>query len=590
MQACRNDTAVPLMRSRLAAALVLCAWTLAPAWAQEESWVRLGGYGIGAGLAGPAGGAVSEVAYQTDGRTLLATAASGLSWISDDGGETWTVALGAAAGTLPAPAEESIAPPEAGATVVRHPYRAGYLFALGRDLYLSRDDGVGWTALTRAEEAPLIGVDQLSIAFDPLDPDRIFVANAFGLWRSSDSGLTWYGLNDRLPNFPAVTFEPGARGAPPRLRTARLGVAELAVGFGLWRRTGAADVETRPEVSPAPNLPGELTAVWRDPEAADVLLAVVAGGQGSRVLRSLDGGEYWDDLTADLPTGELTAITASSETGAVYVAGEAGVFYAPADLRYPAPAKGWTALGESLPGPPVDDVYLEPASGRLYAAVRSFGVYRRRAPDVLGRLRALNAADLSTRPAAPGGLVTVRGAAVGSARIGGLPAPVLAATAGEAQIQIPFQTSGRDLRLELTTSTGPQELALPFARVSPAIFVDRGEPLVLRAATGRLLDLVHPARGGDRLLVLATGLGAVSPPWPAGLPAPLENPPAAVAEVTAKLNGIGLRVVSAALAGGYVGTYLVEVELPLALNAGPAELTLEAGGRSSNSVRLLLAP
>jgi hypothetical protein len=51
-----------------------------------------------------------------------------------------------------------------------------------------------------------------------------------------------------------------------------------------------------------------------------------------------------------------------------------------------------------------------------------------------------------------------------------------------------------------------------------------------------------------------------------------------------------LRVVSATLAGGYVGAYLVEVELPIILSAGPAELSIEAAGRASNSVRLFLEP
>ena len=574
------------MKLRLAALVTLCAVSAVTTAAQEENWVSVGGYGIGAGLAGPAGGVVEDVSFSVDGRTLLVLTSSGKTWASVDGGEAWAAAPEEVGPLVSVPAESDVAAPEPGARVVRHPYRGGVLFALGRDLYLSPDDGESWISLT-AGESPLIGVGQLSIAFDPFEADRIYVANAFGLWRSSDGGITWYGLNERLPNFPNVRFEPGPRGAPPRLASPQIGVAELAIGFGRWRR---APIDATTTSAIPPDFPGEAAGAWVDPANPDIALVVTAESTGSRIFRTLNGGGLWDDLTADLPAGAVRAVTASGETGAIYAAVDAGVYYAAADLRNPAPPTGWTSVTGSLPSALIDDLYLEPASGRLYAAVSGYGVFRRRAPDVLGRLRALNAADLSTRPLAPGGLVTVQGAAVGAARVEGAPAPVLASSATEAQIQIPFRTTGSEVQLELTTADGDHQLSLPFQQVSPAIFVDRGEPLVLSAETGRLLDLTRPARGGDRLLILATGLGQVTPLWPAGLPAPLENPPSTVAAVGAKLNGEPLRVISSALAGGYVGAYLVELELPVSLNAGFAELELEAGGRTSNAVRLFVSP
>lgn len=585
-RAIESQAAADLRRTAAVAVLVCLLGSMSTASAQEERWLAVGGLGIGAGLAGPAGGVVADVAFAVDGRTLTASADNGRTWTSLDGGESWTPASGLL-GPRVVPDEAAADAPEPDARIVRHPFRAGTFFALARSLWLSVDDGGSWVEIAGSDDAPLIGVEQRAIAFDPLNADRIFVANAFGLWRSSDLGMTWYGLNAALPNFPRIRFEPGPRGAPPRVVSPRLGIAELAPGFGVWRRTAVGDPAEAPL---AADLPGDPAAIWSDPENPQTLVAVLAVADGPRVWRSLNGGETWDDLTADLPFGTLSSVTASAETGAIYVAGEAGVFYAESDLRNPAPASPWTSVTGSLPSAAIDDVYLEPASGRLYASVSGYGVYRRRAPHVLGRLRALNAADLSTRPVAPGGLVTVQGAAVGAASVEGAPAPVLAAGAAEAQIQIPFQASGSQVALDLTTAAGPRTLTLPFDDVSPAIFVDRGEPLVLRAATGRLLDLANPARGGDRLLVLAAGLGAVAPPWPAGTPAPLENPPAAVANVGARLNGVPLRVASAALAGGYVGAYLVEVELPTALNAGPAELVLDAGGRTSNAVRLFVSP
>ena len=74
------------------------------------------------------------------------------------------------------------------------------------------------------------------------------------------------------------------------------------------------------------------------------------------------------------------------------------------------------------------------------------------------------------------------------------------------------------------------------------------------------------------------------------MPAPLSDPPETVEPVKAYLNGAPLRVISSTLAGGYIGTYIVQVELPMVLNSGSAELTIEAGNRVSNAVRIFTEP
>jgi uncharacterized protein (TIGR03437 family) len=113
---------------------------------------------------------------------------------------------------------------------------------------------------------------------------------------------------------------------------------------------------------------------------------------------------------------------------------------------------------------------------------------------------------------------------------------------------------------------------------------------VLDAGTGRLLGSTSPARAGSQILILATGLGRVQPNWPTGLAAPLENPPTTVRPVRAYLNGIPLKVVSSSLAGGYIGTYMVQAEIPALLNFGVGELTIEVGGQNSNPVRIFTQP
>jgi uncharacterized protein (TIGR03437 family) len=134
-------------------------------------------------------------------------------------------------------------------------------------------------------------------------------------------------------------------------------------------------------------------------------------------------------------------------------------------------------------------------------------------------------------------------------------------------------------------------MGLAMESASPAIFVDRdGAPMLLDADSGVLLDGMKPARSGARVQILATGLGLVRPDWPTGLAAPLDDPPRVVAPVRAYLDRMPVDVTRATLAPGYVGFYLIEVQLPALVNSGPAELYIDAGGRQSNRVPLYIEP
>ncbi len=678
MRLCRYDTVRSVltagsafMRRTLMLALAAMVLTL-NASAQAPAWTPVGSAAVEAGLAGPAGAPVSEAAYTLDVSALVVRTAQGRRWLSLDRGESWTrVAAGETPAVIRPERDFDVEAPasDPDARVLRDPSAAGRLYALGDGLHVSYDAGETWTTL--ASDGELVGGPQADLAFDPLEAERLVLANAHGLWRSEDGGLSWASLNDRLPNFPRARFGAGTLtlSAPrlgklelagnswtrleddlatpdlpllDRLRTASPPVAAPAgvqVSFRVWRdgrvvspdltacgerndcgsvaervvsafsavggRMLAGTSDGRVWIStndgrswqrtlaglPAPDSGRGVTSVWLDPNAPATAAVVFSGAFGGRVFRTVDSGLIWDDVTADLPPGTLTAVAGAVRSSALYVAGEAGAFYAPTNLREPAPPGSWRSIGDALPDGAIRDLRLDDRTGRLYAALDGFGVFETRAPGVADRLRLLNAADLSRRPAAPGGLLTVQGANVASARINGLNAPVLAATPAESQIQAPYQARGREVTVELALVDDDAEaLRYPFDDVAPAIFVDHGEPFVMDAATGRLLDLSNPARAGARLLVLAAGLGQVRPPWPAGVPAPLDDPPVAEAQVTAYLNGEPLRVVSATLAGGYVGAYLVELELPMILGAGSAELHIEAAGRSSNAVRLFLDP
>ena len=70
-----------------------------------------------------------------------------------------------------------------------------------------------------------------SIAVDPINPKRVYIAGPAGLFRSDDGGLTWTAAGKRLSGEPlAVTLDP---------RTPQTVFAVLADGTVWQSRDGA---------------------------------------------------------------------------------------------------------------------------------------------------------------------------------------------------------------------------------------------------------------------------------------------------------------------------------------------------------------
>jgi uncharacterized protein (TIGR03437 family) len=336
---------------------------------------------------------------------------------------------------------------------------------------------------------------------------------------------------------------------------------------------------------------GPVERIFVDPARPDVALAALSGPNAPHVLRTTNGGQFWDALDSNLPNAPAHGITGERAAGAVYVATDRGVFWAQVDLdNAGTPNVNWISLSDRLPpGAGATDVRLDAAGIQLYAAVDGYGMYATAAPHRQRSLRLVNSADFSTRAAAPGSLLSVIGGRVSSARGGNLEYPVLAAADDASQIQVPFDAVGLNVTLALVTGNGNVRLGMQVQPVSPAIFVGLdGTPILQDADTGLLLDARKAAHPGARLLVSATGLGKVTPEWPTGLPARVDNPPAVSANIRAFVNGAPVPVTRATLAGGFIGFYVIELQLPAINNSGPAELYITADGVESNRVQFLI--
>jgi uncharacterized protein (TIGR03437 family) len=509
---------------------------------------------------------------------------------------------------------------------------------------LHSDDGKSWETLTSYKSESVVGPGIHSVAVSPNDPNQLAVANQNGVWRSMDGGLTWAGLNAFLPNLAVerILAAPGGlHGA--RIQTENLGVLELPLGASVWRalpslpKPGLAEAETKRDYSAkvhagisafAKSSDGrqvyagsEDGRIWRsvdegatfritgwpaadgqrverlfvDPVNPLVALAALSG-EGPHVLRTFNGGVFWDPLdSASLPNASANAVTADHASGAVYVATDKGVYWTRFDLETGVATDNltWTNISEHLPVARAVDVLLDPTGVQLYAALDGYGVFATPTPH-RGGLRLVNTADFSSRAASPGSLVSVLGEKVHGVTSGALRFPVWnnllpSGDAADSQIQVPFEAVGPTVSLALETAAGSMTRDLQVLPVSPAIFVSDGVPLIYDADSGTPLEnnVAHP---GQRLQVMVNGLGKVRPDWPTGVTAPAENPPIVLATVQAYLDRSEVPVSRATLAPGYVGMYLVEVQLPGIANYGAMELHVTADGQESNQVQIVIVP
>jgi len=594
----------------------------------QTDWRRIGGSAVDSRLAGPVTGSMAKVWYSDEGFLYAQTAAGKIFQTQDF--ETWQPADKPS--TPPATfAREPVRKPEPGATYLAVSSDSEQTWGLGKQLYRS-EDGKTWETLTNYKSDSVIGTGIHSVAVSPADPNQLAVANDSGVWRSNDGGLTWSSLNLLLPNLAVeriLTTPSGGHAA--RINTSNLGVLDLTPGSILWRQhpslAPASDEQRKQDYSrklgvtisafaessdgrhvyigsvdgriwssvdggvtfPAPpastaTAGHKVERLYVDPSNWHVALAALSG-DGPHVLYTFTG-DTWLPLDASLPVGAAYSVTADRTSKAVYAATDKGVYWTKVDLDVAAPTDNliWTNLSENLPQAKAVDVALDPAAVQLYVALDGYGIYGAPAPHRALDLRLVNTADFSTRAASPGSLVSVVGEKVNSVSAGALQYPLW----NNSQIQVPFEAVGPTVSLALETTSGTKTRDLQVVPVSPAIFVGPdGSPVIFDADSGLPLDgnVAHP---GQRLQVMLNGLGKVRPDWPTGVTAPTVNTPVVTAKVQAYLDGSELPVARATLAPGYVGMYLVEVQLPPVTNYGAMELSVSADGADSNHVQIVI--
>lgn len=184
--------------------------------------------------------------------------------------------------------------------------------AMERVLLVAQQHHTAWQV-----EPHLVGMQPTCIAVDPHHPQRVYCGTfGRGLWRSVDAGSTWQPIGD--PG-AAMEFYDGSGITSAQITAIAVSSTEQAHGYGVvyagteptalfrsedggetWRELTA--LRTLPSASSWSFPPRPFTSHVRwitpDPLVPGRLFAAIEAGA---LVRSLDGGEHWEDRQPDGP-------------------------------------------------------------------------------------------------------------------------------------------------------------------------------------------------------------------------------------------------------------------------------------------------
>jgi len=200
-------------------------------------------------------------------------------------------------------------------TILPHPVDGDSVLAAisTGGVYRTGDGGASWEASNTGVKAefmpgerfyPEFGQCVHKVARDPGDPDRLFLQNHGGVYRSDDGGATWHDIAPGLPSefgFAMVTH-------PRRSGTAY--TFPIADAGGRWPVDGRARVWRTTDAGSSWSELGDgalpddyYAAVMRDAMCVDSHdpAGLYLGGRNGAVWGSPDEGETWQQIASGLP-------------------------------------------------------------------------------------------------------------------------------------------------------------------------------------------------------------------------------------------------------------------------------------------------
>ncbi|MBC8166052.1 MAG: hypothetical protein H7Y20_09280 [Bryobacteraceae bacterium] len=234
----------------------------------------------------------------------------------------------------------------------------------------------------------------------------------------------------------------------------------------------------------------------------------------------------------------------------------------------------WASLAFAQISPPQDPapLYVESSIANS-ASPRAEGLAPNTLATLYGKFLSHTTRSLQPEDIAAGILpTTLRGTGV-RVIVGGFLAPVLYISPTQVNFVVPPSLLPGDweLRLGLDSRSGPA-VRVRLSAASPALFSMDPEFVIATRGDGSLLTNEKPGKGGEIVVLYATGLGTTLPPIVSGQivvgAAGLER----MRDFRVELNGEAVaaeRVLYAGLAPGFAGLYQVNLRLPEGIGRNP---------------------
>ncbi|HXH94352.1 MAG TPA: hypothetical protein VNN25_22435 [Thermoanaerobaculia bacterium] len=193
-------------------------------------------------------------------------------------------------------------------------------------IFRSADGGQHWTGASE-----LLGTPINDVAVAAGDPQKVFVATSYGLYKSNDRGLTWavvhgfgsYAVAVSRTNANIVYSD--STGGP--FRSSDGGATFGSVGSGL------------------PSAAAAVSVLAVDPQSPDTVYAAYQTNVG--VYKSVDGGAHWTPANTGLPQAIVFSMVIDPSNGSTLYAGSAPGLFKSTDG-----GGSWTALTNGLPSSP----------------------------------------------------------------------------------------------------------------------------------------------------------------------------------------------------------------------------------------------
>ena len=221
--------------------------------------------------------------------------------------------------------------------------------AMAEELLVASHRNEGWWI-----ERRLLGSSPQSVVADPSRPEMVYCGTFDqGLWRSMDAGGSWEHIGEDAFRDPVTAVAVSTVERVGEYGVVYAGTELSAVyrsedGGESWRELGGLrELPSAPEWSFPPR-PETHHVRWisTDPNSPGrVFVAIEAGA----LIRSLDGGETWEDRTPDGPRDTHTLATHKDAPGRLYSAAGDGLMspgrgYAQSDDA----GTNWRRISEGL--------------------------------------------------------------------------------------------------------------------------------------------------------------------------------------------------------------------------------------------------